>query len=160
MLPERIYFFEAEHVIEAHDVQLKENGGGKTGLSKEGLGALESAVGMASAGYGGFYFHPTLFSMAAAYMYHIANGHCFLDGNKRTALVVALEFLAFHGILVQADETAFLRLMFRTVSNGAFTAADLPPGILPEEVNIVQAPNAMKKEIAEFFEKNTIASIS
>lgn len=34
---------------------------------------------------------------AAAYAYHIAEAQAFVDGNKRTALDVALTFLAING---------------------------------------------------------------
>lgn len=37
--------------------------------------------------------HQSLFEMAAAYLFHIARNHPFVDGNKRTALAAALVFL-------------------------------------------------------------------
>ena len=39
-----------------------------------------------------------LFDLAAVYLYHIARGHAFLDGNKRTAYITALSFLDLNGI--------------------------------------------------------------
>jgi death on curing protein len=159
-LPDEIFFFEAQQVIETHNLQLEENGGGLPGLTTQGMNALESALAQPKTGMIGAYFHSNLFLMAAAYMYHIANGHCFLDGNKRTALAVALEFLAFHGLLVYGTEVDFLRLIFKTVSSGEFTAEDLPPEIAPAEVNTVLTPEAMKLEIAEFFKQHVIAVAS
>ena len=41
--------------------------------------------------------YPTLHHQAAAYLYHIAKGHIFNDGNKRTGLAVALTFLTWNG---------------------------------------------------------------
>ena len=41
--------------------------------------------------------YPSLFHQAAAYLYHIAKGHIFNDGNKRTGLAVALAFLTENG---------------------------------------------------------------
>lgn len=162
-LPSQIFFFEPEHVIETHSLQLEENGGGLPGLTNAGMGALQSALSQPRAGSGGVYFHPTLFHMAAAYMYHLANGHCFLDGNKRTALAVALDFLGFHGVLIigdEGDEINFLRLIFRTVSSGTYEAEDLPAGITTEEVNEVLSAEDMKQEIAEFFQARVRAIAS
>jgi death-on-curing protein len=43
---------------------------------------------------------PSLFELAAAYAFGIARGHVFHDGNKRTALAVALAFLRANGVAV------------------------------------------------------------
>ena len=40
---------------------------------------------------------PTIFDLAACYAFGLARGHCFVDGNKRVALVSALTFLGLHG---------------------------------------------------------------
>lgn len=42
--------------------------------------------------FGGEYVHSDLFSMAAAYAFHIAESQAFVDGNKRTGLDAALVF--------------------------------------------------------------------
>jgi death-on-curing protein len=47
---------------------------------------------MAQASFGGEYVHKTVFEMAAAYAFHIAENQPFVDGNKRTALASALVF--------------------------------------------------------------------
>jgi death-on-curing protein len=39
-----------------------------------------------------------LYDLAAVYLYHIAKGHAFTDGNKRTAYATALIFLSLNGI--------------------------------------------------------------
>jgi len=49
----------------------------------------------------GVYFHADLFTMAAAYAFHICKNHPFIDGNKRTALVCALVFLELNGITLE-----------------------------------------------------------
>jgi len=46
-----------------------ENYGGSHGLRDQG--ALESALAMPEAGFGGEYMHSSLFDKAAAYLYHI-----------------------------------------------------------------------------------------
>jgi death-on-curing protein len=60
-------------------------------------GALEAAVEMARATYDGEYLHGDLFSMAAAYAFHIAESQAFVDGNKRAGLNAALVFLLMNG---------------------------------------------------------------
>ena len=54
-------------------------------------------MAQASATYGGDYLHASPFDMAAAYAFHIAENHPFVDGNKRTALNAALVFLGLNG---------------------------------------------------------------
>jgi death-on-curing protein len=41
--------------------------------------------------------------MAAAYLFHLARNHPFVDGNKRTALMCALVFLGLNGQQLRAD---------------------------------------------------------
>ena len=41
--------------------------------------------------------HPTISEQAAAYLYHIAMNHPFIDGNKRTAFAVTDTFLRLNG---------------------------------------------------------------
>ena len=69
--------------------------GGQDGVRDEG--ALESAVMMAQQGAFGQFHHEDLFQMAAAYAYHIAESQAFVDGNKRTALSSAIQFLGMNG---------------------------------------------------------------
>jgi death on curing protein len=70
--------------------------GGLAGVRDRAL--LESAIARPIATFGGETLHADLFEMAAAYFYHIVRNHPFLDGNKRTGLIVALTFLAMNGI--------------------------------------------------------------
>ena len=74
-----------------HDRQLAEHGGG-TGMRDPGL--LESTLArpVNAAGYG----TPDSADLAAAYAFGIAKNHPFVDGNKRTAWVVARLFLALN----------------------------------------------------------------
>ena len=58
--------------------------------------------------FGGEYLHSDLFSMAAAYAFHIAESQAFVDGNKRTGLNAALVFLLMNGLEV-VDERPTLR---------------------------------------------------
>jgi death-on-curing protein len=49
--------------------------------------------------------------MAAAYLFHIARNHPFLDGNKRTALMAALVFLGLNDLELAADPNALYELV-------------------------------------------------
>ena len=86
--------FLTEDVESLHDEQLRLFGGL---AGTRDRAALESAVGMAAVTFDGELLHPTVFDMAAAYAYHLAENHPFVDGNKRTALNAALVFLGLNG---------------------------------------------------------------
>lgn len=102
MTPE---FLTVEDVLEIHEMQLDRYGGG-SGLRDHGL--LESAVAQPKATFGGEFVHDGLFSMAAAYLFHIVSNHPFVDGNKRAGLLAALVFLDLNGITIeQGSETLY-----------------------------------------------------
>jgi death-on-curing protein len=94
-------FLTVGDVLALHIDQIREFGGSE-GLRDEG--GLESAVAQASATYGGKHLHSGLFEMAAAYAFHIAQNHPFIDGNKRTALNAAIVFLGLNGFDVVDEE--------------------------------------------------------
>lgn len=70
--------------------------GGSPGVRDHGL--LDAAVAMPRQQFGGTFLHEDLPAMAAAYLFHIAQNHPFVDGNKRTAVLAALVFLHVNGI--------------------------------------------------------------
>lgn len=91
-----------------HNEQLAEHGG-SPGIRDEEL--LESALACPKnlAAYSGK--APSLFRLAAAYASGIVRSHPFVDGNKRTALVVAVAFLELNGIRFDAtQEETFLTI--------------------------------------------------
>jgi len=96
--------------------------GGTEGLRDSNL--LASALGMPSATYGGEFLHPTLFEMAAAYLFHICNNHPFLDGNKRTALAACLAFLWLNDVEVVADSDEIADLVL-SVADGSVGKAQV-----------------------------------
>jgi death-on-curing protein len=91
-------FLLVEDVLILHEEQLARYGGG-AGLRDPG--ALDSAVAMPRATFGGEFVHQDLHAMAAAYAFHIAQNQPFVDGNKRTGLAAALVFLDINGLNVQ-----------------------------------------------------------
>jgi death-on-curing protein len=101
-------FLDLHEVMEIHRDQI-ERYGGTIGVRDEGL--LESALAMPKAGMGGEYFHTDLFEMAAAYLFHLAKNHPFIDGNKRVAAMSAFVFLAINDVDLTAPEAAYERLV-------------------------------------------------
>jgi death-on-curing protein len=79
-------------VMAIHDRQLAEHGGSE-GLRDPGLLASALARPQNAAAYG----TPDAAELAASYAFGIAKNHPFIDGNKRTAWVVARLFLAANG---------------------------------------------------------------
>lgn len=98
-------FLRLDDVLRIHADQI-ERYGGSHGVRDPGL--LSSAVDMPRAGFGGEYMHPTLFDMAAAYLFHIVQNHPFIDGNKRAGTAAALVFLDMNGVEVEITDEALV----------------------------------------------------
>ena len=94
-------FLTLPEILEFHE-ELIHDFGGSFGIRD--LGLAESAVAAPRSGAGGKFFHAFPFEMAAAYAYHIARNHPFVDGNKRTAFAAALTFLEINGYAVMGGE--------------------------------------------------------
>lgn len=87
-------FLTVEEALAQHAIAIRQYGGG------EGLrdaAALESAIAMPQQAFGGEQAHAFPFEMAAAYAFHIAKNHPFVDGNKRVALLCCVVFLRLNG---------------------------------------------------------------
>jgi death on curing protein len=108
-----------ETVLIFHDVQISEHGGAG-GLRDEG--GLRSALARPEtlAAHG----DPDVFNLAAAYAHGITQNHPFVDGNERTAFVVAVSFLELNGQELTASE-AEAAVVFLRLAAGAFAEAEL-----------------------------------
>jgi len=73
--------------------------------------ALDAALHMPPAQFGGQFLHPTPFHMAAAYGFHLCQNHPFLDGNKRTAGMAMFTFLRLNGLTPIAPEIDYYNTM-------------------------------------------------
>ena len=108
-------------VLAIHDEQLAEHGGA---IGLRDLSRLESALARPRKPY--TYQSATLAALAASYAYGIAMNHPFLDGNKRTSLVVTELFLALNGTALIADDKAavitWLKLAAGLLSETELTA--------------------------------------
>lgn len=102
-----------------HDEQLAEHGG-MSGVRDMAL--VQSALHRPQnlVGYGA----ADLADLAAAYAYGISRNHGFVDGNKRTAFVVAYVFLLDHGYdLIASDQEAVTTML--AVAAGEMSEVEL-----------------------------------
>ena len=120
-MSESVWRWVAENVVYAvHDEQLAEHGG-LAGVRDKALllSALARAQNLEA------YGNPDVAELAAAYAVGIARNHLFLDGNKRTALVVAGGlFLPLNGYELVADNREIVRVML-AVAEGLIDDAEL-----------------------------------
>jgi death-on-curing protein len=104
--------------------------GGAEGIRDQGM--LESALAKPQTLWAYSESQPSLCRLAASYAFGISSNHPFVDGNKRTALVVSFAFLDVNGMEVTASqEDAYLTIL------------SLAAGEITEE------------QLAEWFEINT-----
>ena len=101
-------FLTLDEVLGIHADQILRYGG-SSGLRD--LGLLQSALSMPQTTFDDEFLHGTVFEMAAAYLFHLARNHPFVDGNKRTALMCALVFLGLNGYRLDADPDALYELV-------------------------------------------------
>jgi death-on-curing protein len=105
-------FLPIEEVLVIHSDQIA-SFGGSDGIRDEGL--LESALAQPQATFGGEFLHPTIPEQAAAYLYHIAMNHPFIDGNKRTAFATMDTFLRLNGYSLNLSDEQAYKLVLQVV---------------------------------------------
>ncbi len=105
-------------LLAIHEVQVAEHGGSHgirdIALLQSALARPQNAVAYGS---------PDIADLAAAYAVGIARNHPFLDGNKRTAWVVAETFLLKNGYELMANNRESLPIML-SVAEGASPEAE------------------------------------
>lgn len=104
-----------------HDEQISEHGG-PSGVRDPGAVASALARPINLAAYG----DPDAASIAASYAFGLARNHGFVDGNKRTAWVVARVFLTLNGLRLEFDEENAIATML------ALAAGDLSENALAD----------------------------
>jgi death on curing protein len=123
-------FLTLEQVLYIHNEQIRRLGGSAS-IRNQGL--LQSALAMPEAQFGGQFLHRDLFEMAAAYVFHLALNHPFIDGNKRVGAMAADTFLESNGFhLPSSQEKAYEKIVLETAQG-----------------------NIEKPEIAAFFRKHS-----
>lgn len=115
----KIRFLGLEEVLALHADQI-ERYGGSAGVRD--LGLLESAVAAPESSFGGGYLHGSLPEMAAAYFFHLAQNHAFVDGNKRVAAAAMLMFVYLNDHDLECDEDELVELTLG-VATGTTTKA-------------------------------------
>lgn len=109
---------EVADAVLAHDAELTAHGGSE-GVRDPGL--LESALARPK-NIWNYADSPPLSRLAAAYAFGISANHPFVDGNKRTALVVSFAFCEVNGLEMKAEQEdaylTFLALAASEISEG------------------------------------------
>lgn len=116
----RIRFLGLDEVIALHADQI-ERYGGSAGIRD--LALLEAAVAAPEATFGGDLLHATLPEIAAAYLFHLAQHHPFVDGNKRIGAAAMLMFLYLNDCDLECDEDELVQLVVGVASR-ELTKAD------------------------------------
>ena len=107
------FFLSRDQIDTIHHDQI-EAFGGMHGLRSED--ALESAIAQPMNVW--YYGNGDLYEIAAAYAYHIAESQAYFDGNKRTPVQAALDFLEVNGIDTDAlPEMATYQAMIRVANH-------------------------------------------
>ena len=114
-------FLTFAEAIEIHQYQI-EHFGGDPGIRDMDL--LRSALGIPPATFDGKFLHADISEMAAAYLFHIAGNHPFIDGNKRTGAMAAIIFLDLNGFEFDATSEELAAIVIKTAS-GKMTKAEL-----------------------------------
>src|SRR4051812_10818245 len=114
-------WMDALDAVIAHDRELAAHGG-SAGIRDAGL--LESAIARPRNLWVYADSTPSLAKLAAACAFGISSNRPFVDGNKRTALLVSFAFLDVNGIEITAtQEDAYLTIL--GLAAGEITEPDL-----------------------------------
>ncbi len=109
-------FVDIETVIAIHEDLILTFEGVDGRLEIRDRGLLESAISQPQATFFGQFLHPTIAEQAAAYLYHIANNHAFIDGNKRTAVAIMEVFLRMNGYNLNLTDEELEDLVRRSLN--------------------------------------------
>ena len=98
-----IHYITIEQAITIHEKTVEKSGGGAIGHLE--LGKLEGVLGNIQNDL----YYPTFGDKLTHLFFSTCKFHCFLDGNKRIAIVLCTQFLLLNGYLYCAEK--FLREM-------------------------------------------------
>lgn len=87
--------------------------GGLHGIRDVGL--LQSIVDRPQTAVFGKELFPDVWTKAAAYLHSIAMSHVFMDGNKRTSIIVAARFLYLNGVRLTVANEEVERFVLQVV---------------------------------------------
>ena len=103
-----------EQVIILHSDMIRETGG-SDGIRERGL--LESAVNAPFQSFGGYDVYPTIYEKAARLGFGLTQNHAFIDGNKRIAALIVIEFLKINGIEIDCTEFELFSLFYKLAAS-------------------------------------------
>lgn len=110
-----IIFMSYSEIVHIHNTAIIRFGG-RRGIHDKGL--LESAINhpemMIEFGNDEDY---KIHNLAAGYFFHIIKNHPFIDGNKRTGLLTALEFMYRNGFELKTNFQDLYQLALETASS-------------------------------------------
>ena len=112
MRPHQWVWVPLDAVFAIHDEQISEHGGIR---GVRDLAIIDSALARPR----NLLAHrkPDAAALAAAYAFGLCNNHGFLDGNKRTAYVVAETFLDLNGYAMEASDQEVVSTMLAVASS-------------------------------------------
>lgn len=107
-------FLTFEEVLAFHESTVRAFGGALGILDR---GKIESAIAQPMASYGGDYLYEFPWGMATTYLYGISKNHGFIDGNKRTATLAMVVFLAKNGWDVEVSDEDLIGAVLAITTN-------------------------------------------
>jgi death on curing protein len=109
----KVRFLGLQEILALHCDQIERYGGAR---GVRDIGLVESAAATAEASFDGRYLHGTIPEMAAAYLYHLAQNHGFVDGNKRVAAASSFMFSVMNDLELSCSEDALVEWVLGVAS--------------------------------------------
>ncbi|WJY27532.1 MULTISPECIES: type II toxin-antitoxin system death-on-curing family toxin [Sporosarcina] len=106
-------YFDVEDVIMLHDLALQDY----EGLPGVDMNKLDAKLALPKTNVFGHERYPSLEEKAACYLYELASGHCFKDGNKRTSFLAAFTFLDINGCQLSVEDEEIYRFVILVVDS-------------------------------------------
>ena len=107
-----IKYLELEEILIIH-ARIIDETGGSHGVRE--LSQLASMIERPKLQFSGRDLYPTIFDKAAAYFESGAYHHSFVDGNKRTAIVLVTRFLHLNGFELKVSNKKLEEFVFSAV---------------------------------------------
>ncbi|QGT98797.1 Death on curing protein, Doc toxin [Candidatus Syntrophocurvum alkaliphilum] len=111
-----IKWIDLDTVLEIHQKVIKSTGGSN---GVRDLNALDSAIYSPLATFDKQELYPDIIEKVAVLLYYIVNNHPFIDGNKRTAFVVALTVFVANGYSLKFTQAEVIKFMLNVASGGS-----------------------------------------
>lgn len=106
--------FDMEKVLLLHKLVI-ESSGGANGVRDFNL--LDSALESVFQTFNGEEFYPTKEEKGARMGFNLITNHPFIDGNKRTGVLVMLSFLALNGVKIETNDDDLIELGLSVASS-------------------------------------------